>query len=239
MIYFIIPTYNEALNIPNLRISLKDYAGREDAFFVFSDDCSSDGTIEIISEHFESENLKILKSKTNQGPGNAFNKGFDWVLDNYSNKDDVVITMEADCTSDIGILETMILLNKQGYHLVLASIYAQGGNFYKTSIFRRLISFTANLILRLVFDIKVLTLSSFYRVYAIEKLLALKNKHNEIITQKGFLCMLEVLIRFIRINAKVIEVPMIMKSDKRKGKSKMKILKTSLEYMWYILKSIR
>ena len=35
--------------------------------------------------------------------------------------------------------------------------------------------------------------------------------------------MLEILLKSIKLNARIIEVPMILKSDKRVGKSKMKI----------------
>lgn len=237
MIYFLIPTYNESLNIQNLSLGLNEYIARSDVFFVFSDDCSTDDTIQIIPKYINTNNLKVLSSSQNLGPGAVFNKGFNWILDNYKSEKDIVVTMEADSSSDVGILRTMLLLQKEGYDLVLASVYAQGGGFSKTSIFRRVISFIANIFLRLAFNIKVLTLSSFYRVYSIKKLKDVKERYKEIITENGFVCMVEVLIKFIKVKAKVIEVPMTLKSEDRIGKSKMKISETSIQYMKFLIKS--
>ena len=121
------------------------------------------------------------------------------------------------------------------YDLVLASVYAQGGGFSKTSIFRKLISFIANQLLRFIFGIKILTLSSFYRVYTVSIIKSIKSHYGKIITENGFICMLEILIKSIRIGTKIIEVPMILNSDKRIGKSKMKIIKTSIRYIHFLL----
>ena len=131
MIYILIPTYNESLNIQNLSLSLNEYLTRSDIFFVFSDDCSTDSTVQKISKYIKTNNLKILTSSKNQGPGAAFNKGFNWILENTKSEEDVVVTMEADSSSDINILRTMLLLQEEGYDLVLASVYAQAVVFLK------------------------------------------------------------------------------------------------------------
>lgn len=47
--------------------------------------------------------------------------------------------------------------------------------------------------------------------------------------------MLEVLLKAIKCNADIIEVPMILDSGNRIGKSRMKILKTSFEYIRFLL----
>ena len=122
------------------------------------------------------------------------------------------------------------------YSLVLASVYAQGGGFEETSFIRKLISSIANLLFRFVFDVKVLTISSFYRVYSVKLLRDIKKSKGHLITEKGFICMLEILMKAINCNAKIIEVPMVLKSSKRKGKSKMKILKTIIDYIKFLIR---
>ena len=77
-------------------------------------------------------------------------------------------------------------------------------------------------------------MSSFYRVYSLDLLKRVKNKFDNIIEEKGFICMLEVLLKSIKCNAKIIEVPMVLKSDKRVGKSKMKIFKTTISYLKFL-----
>ncbi|MEJ0054768.1 MAG: hypothetical protein WDN75_03440 [Bacteroidota bacterium] len=92
--------------------------------------------------------------------------------------------------------------------------------------------------MRFVFNVKVLTLSSFYRVYKVSLVRKIKARNTHIIKEHGFICALELLIKSIQVNAHVIEVPMLLKSDMRKGKSKMKIFKTSWEYLRFLGKHI-
>jgi dolichol-phosphate mannosyltransferase len=236
MIYILIPIFNEEGNIANLHRELSSILPNEEKMFVFSDDGSSDKTIDLLKSHFSNTNFTVLGDGLNRGPGYAFNTGFEWVLANSKNiEKDIVITMEADCTSDITILSHMLAINRMGYDLVLASVYAQGGGFDSTSFIRKFLSSIANLLFRFLFDIKVLTLSSFYRVYSVSLLQKIKQNNSAIITEYGFICMLEILVKAIKQDAKMIEVPMMLKSTKRVGKSKLKVFKTTMAYFRFLL----
>jgi dolichol-phosphate mannosyltransferase len=235
MIYLLIPVYNEEGNIGNLHRELKSILHGENISIIFSDDGSNDRSLELIKEYFADFNYMILGDGINRGPGNAFNLGFNWILENSKNSDDIVVTLECDCTSDLAILPHMIGINKMGYELVLASVYAQGGGFDNTSFMRRLVSSTANLLYRFLFKLNVQTLSSFYRVYSLSLLKRVKANYKELITEFGFICMLEILLKSIRCDAKLVEVPMMLHSDKRVGKSKMKVFKTSMQYFRFLI----
>lgn len=237
MIYFLIPVYNESANLPELASNLLGIATDQQKHYVFVDDCSSDNTIEVVKNLFPAEHLEVITKTKNGGPGDSFNLGFEWILNHSKNSTDRVVTVEGDNTSDPGILPTMLQLSSMGYDLVLASVYAQGGGFDQTSFFRKIISFIANMIFRALFNLKVLTMSSFYRVYSVDSLQNVKRRFNTIIEEKGFICMLEVLLKSIKTNAKIIEVPMVLKSNKRVGKSKMKIFKTTMSYFKFLLKN--
>ncbi|NOR45881.1 MAG: glycosyltransferase [Candidatus Delongbacteria bacterium] len=237
MLYFIIPAYNEELNIKELSVSLKNALPDYLKHYVFVDDHSSDETIDKINKYFDKEEIKIITKSKNKGPGDSFDLGFKYLMDKKIKDNDLIVTIEADNTSDIDILEKMIKISVLGYDLVLASQYAQGGGFEETTLLRKVLSFTANSILRFFFDVKVLTLSSFYRVYKPSLIRKINNKYGTIIKEPGFICMVEILIKSIRCNAKVIEVPMKLYSKKRQGKSKMKILSTGLSYMKFLLKN--
>ncbi|MFM8851294.1 MAG: glycosyltransferase [Cytophagales bacterium] len=80
MIYFLIPVFNEELNIPNLFTELNALSLQEELFFVFSDDGSSDQTKNLIQQHFAQKQIVILGDGINRGPGAAFNTGFEWIL---------------------------------------------------------------------------------------------------------------------------------------------------------------
>ena len=239
MIFFLIPIFNEEKNIPNLFKELDGILPGEEKFLVFSDDGSTDNTAKELKKYFIASPHIVLGDGKNRGPGAAFNSGFEWILSNQKTEKDVVVTLEADCTSDISILGKMISINRLGYDLVLASVYAQGGGFDKTTFLRKFISSAANLAYRFLFNINVLTLSSFYRVYTISILKKLRDKYAVLIKESGFICMLEILVKAVDTKASIIEVPMVLSSKKRIGKSKMKMLKTTYRYFVFLLTARR
>jgi dolichol-phosphate mannosyltransferase len=234
MIYFIIPVYNEILNITELANDIINVLPAEQKYYLFIDDCSSDESVVLIKQLFHDQNITILQKERNIGPGDSFNRGFEWVLQHSQDIDDLIVTIEADNTSDITILPTMIAIARIDFDLVMASVYAQGGGFDKTNIFRKVLSFTANMLFRLLFDIKILTLSSFYRVYRINLIRDIKNCNEVIIYEHGFISMFEILLKSVNQKARIIEVPMVLKSMKRNGSSNMKIFRTMYSYLRFI-----
>ena len=234
IIYFLIPVYNEAPNLELLSSQLINCLAEYEKYFVFVDDCSTDNTVELLKNMFATSYHFIIKKEKNQGPGDSFNRGFEWILNNSQNDDDIIVTLEGDNTSDLSILPDMVAISRLGYDLVLASPYAQGGGFDKTSFFRKFGSLTMNVFLRYFYDLKILTLSSFYRVYKKELLVKIKNEYFHVIKEDGFISMVEILVKSIRINAKIIEVPMKLFLLKRKGKSKMKVMKTFVSYIKFL-----
>jgi dolichol-phosphate mannosyltransferase len=229
--YFLIPVFNESANLDLLAESLQKVLPEKNKFYLFVDDKSIDNTVDKISTLFRSSSFHVITKEKNTGPGDSFNRGFEWILEHSADEKDVVITLEADNTSDIDLLEKMTGISALGYNLVLASVYAQGGGFERSSFLRKLVSFSANFFLRFTFNIKVQTLSSFYRVYDVSLLRKIKQNFNSITTENGFVCMFEILLKAIRSGAQIVEVPMILKSHNRKDRSKMKVLKTSAQYI--------
>ena len=234
-VYYLIPMFNEEDNLLKLQHKLLSSLPEQNKFFVFSDDCSTDTSVAMVRDLFPADRLHVVEKDKNGGPGHSFNLGFEWILNHSQNDTDIVVTMEADGTSDLSILHDMVAVSNMGYDLVLASIYAQGGGFSQTSFIRKTLSFAANMMFRMIFDIKVLTLSSFYRVYHIALLKKIKANYTDIISEPGFVCMLEILLKSISSSARVVEIPMILDTNERVGKSKMKILKTTVTYLRFLI----
>lgn len=239
MIYFLIPVYNEAVNIEGLKKEFSITLPDKEKFFVFVDDCSTDNSVNTIHQHFKNMNYHIIEKEVNKGPGDSFNLGFEWILTNTTNESEIIVTIEGDNTSDLSILSDLISISSLGFDLVLASVYAQGGKLEKTTFLRKVLSFFANIIMRLTLNLNVFTLSSFYRVYKISIIQRIKNKHKTIITENGFLSKVEILIKAVQVGASIIEVPTKLLSHKRKGKSKMSIYRTLRDYLRLILNSRR
>lgn len=233
-IFFLIPFFNEEENVSELFNNLSNVAVNYKKVYVFVDDCSSDNSIKLIEKLFRETDFYLIRKEKNKGPGDSFNIGFEWILSKSDSDDDLVITMEADNTCDYNLVQTMIEISKLGYDLLLASPYAQGGGFERTNLIRKILSFFVNIFFRAFFNIKVLTLSSFFRAYKISLLKKIKSRFTVIINEKGFISMLEILLKSIRLNSKIIEIPMVLKSNNRADKSKMKIFKTGLEYIRFL-----
>ncbi len=238
MIWFLIPTYNEARNVQALADELRGTELGEDRHYVFADDGSADDTVKELHRSFEGTAHTVLTTAVNQGPGAAFQRGFYHVLA-HAGESDVIVTMEADRTSDITLLPSMLTISRLGYDLVLASVYVQGGGFEHTTFLRRFLSTVANFFFRFVYDLKVSTLSSFYRVYRVPKLREAATRWPKLIEEQGFICMLEVLLKMIDVRASVIEVPMVLASAKRADRSKMKLFKTTFSYFRFLAKHRR
>lgn len=222
--------------MPQLSVSLTGTLDGHSKYFVFVDDHSTDQTTDAIRKHFVNSGFHIIEKNTNSGPGDSFNRGFEWILTQSADEMDIIVTMEGDNTSDLSILPQMLAISNLGFDLVLASLYAQGGGFSKTSFIRRFLSFWANILFRSIFNVKVLTLSSFYRVYSISLLKKIQSSHTKIISESGFISMLEILLKAIHLDATIIEIPMQLKSDTRTGKSKMKIARNVVDYILFLLR---
>ena len=102
----------------------------------------------------------------------------------------------------------------------------------KTTFIRVFLSFIANNLFKGTLGIQgILTVSSFYRLYQGSVLLKLQSCYGEeIIERKGFESMVELLMKLVFVEASISEVPMVLNSDLRKGKSKMKKLPTIMGY---------
>jgi dolichol-phosphate mannosyltransferase len=244
-IYVITPVFNEEENIQNLvagwhniQASLPDY----NFVFVPVDDGSTDSTVAQFEKEKGHLEIQILKHVSNLGPGTAFATGFTYLVGRLK-PGDIVVTMEGDNTSRVEVLLQMIRRQKnEDLDVVLASPFAYGG-FIKTDsgIFRPILSAGANILVKWMLNIRgIHTYSSFFRVYKAEAILALQKPFGpEIIYSAGFEGMVELLAKITFLQQSVSEVPLRLDWSLRKGKSKMKVMKTMFGYfrLFYILRT--
>ena len=181
----------------------------------------------------------ILDQVVNKGVGEAFKRGFSYVVE-VAEDSDIIVTKEADNTSDLSIMDAMIHKINDGSDLVLASCYMPGGDINGANLYRKILSSCANFLLRMITSLRdIHTFSSFYRAYRaslIKKACAAYG--DNLIEEKGFSCMAELLLKLSKFDIKITEVPMVLNSGLRKGKSKMKTLKTIGGYLRLIIKNL-
>lgn len=234
MIIFLLPVYNEEKNIIRLLNDISRYSAdrKWDHQIFISDDGSVDSTVSLAESVKGKMPITIVSSLVNKGPGGAFDAGFTEILKGASD-DDIIVTMEADNTSDLETLAMMVSEMEQGADLVLASCYGKGGRVTKISFLRRILSKGANVLVKVVFKEKgVNTFSSFYRCHKAGVLKKAYSQYgNKFIEEKGFTCAVDMFLKLSRLNIRIVEVPSTLNCNLRVGRSKMKMLKTTLAYL--------
>jgi dolichol-phosphate mannosyltransferase len=121
---------------------------------------------------------------------------------------------------------------------VLASVYLKGGGFSRTTWYRVGLSNLANGITRLALRLPFRTLTSFYRAYRWDALKKIADRFDPLIEETGFICQVELLRKSRLAGLKILEIPTRVYSERRIGKSKMKLIKTAVEHLRFLLKTI-
>jgi dolichol-phosphate mannosyltransferase len=239
-LYVVLPALNEAPNVERL---FHDLAGARDvaarygltlhAFLV--DDGSVDGTAEaaVHAAHAEIVDLTVLSHDHRRGPGCAFATGFAAIADRIDSAD-YVLTLESDNTSRLEILDLMLHRSTtEGQDVILASPYAYGGGIVGATRVRTLLSHVANSFVKAFLDIRgLMTVSSFYRLYRGSVVLRLQSEYGVgIVERRGFESMVELVLKLMYLRLSISEVPMLLDSGRRIGKSKMRISRTAFGYV--------
>jgi dolichol-phosphate mannosyltransferase len=123
------------------------------------------------------------------------------------------------------------------YDVVMASVYLPGGGFTKTGWLRLMLSNVANALTRIVLNLPYRTLTSFYRAYRYEALNQLNQQFPNMIEETGFICQVELLYKCRKVDLSITEISTKVFSDRRKGPSKMKVMRTILEHLRFVLKT--
>jgi len=232
VIHAVVPVLNEEPNIAGLVLRLREALEPSGPYRVlFVDDGSTDRTVEVLKG--SGPGIETLSHPRNLGPGAAFRTGFTEILKPLQ-PSDLVLTLEGDGTSDLSILPRMLSrIRHEDDDIVLASCYLFGGGIKGTAIHRVGLSHVANALVKQTLGLSGLaTLSSFFRIYQGRALLRLRESFGEALFESnGFESQIEILHLAARVGLRISEVPMVLDGSRRLGKSKMKILSTSLAYL--------
>jgi dolichol-phosphate mannosyltransferase len=233
----VIPIFNELENLPSLIDSVEQLGNSTTEITVIvCDDGSNDGSRLWLDEEQQKGRLVVLGDGNNYGPGVAFENGFQYVLKTLPDFD-FLLTMEGDGTADLSSLQSMFDSISHA-DVVLASVYLEGGGFSKTNWARLLISKLANGLTRLCLNLPFQTLTSFYRMYRVSTLHQLHQNSNQIFSEKGFICQVEILYKLHREGFVIKEIPTTLFTDRRKGQSKMKLRKTMIAHVCFLWRTI-
>ena len=233
-VIYALPAFNEAENLPALLRSL-EIAGSQVSHlgygtaYVIVDDGSTDATPDILASWVKGRDAKIITHSPNQGLGQTISDALEWASRN-SSPDDIVVTLDADNTQPPGLLTSMVLKVIEGNDVVIASRYRYGARVLGLSWHRHLMSWGAALLFKLTFPIPgVRDYTCGYRAYSAAYLRRGFEHHGGgLVTERGFQCMAEILLRLSKVGPypAFVEVPMVLRYYQKQGGSKMRVMKT-------------
>ncbi len=235
-----LPAYNEEQALPQLLQSfLQDVqnAGYEGTV-VIVDDGSTDNTARVAEKWSSVLSIELLRHPVNRGLGETVRDGLRRAVE-MAEAEDVIVTMDADNTHSPSLIPEMVRRLRQGHDVVIASRYRPGAAVLGLGSFRRLMSHGVRQLFALAAPVSgVRDYTCGYRAYRAPVLQrAFELYGSQLITEPGFACMLELLLKLHRMGVSFSEVPLVLHYDRKHGPSKMRVAHTVLATLRLLLRS--
>lgn len=215
-IVVVIPTYNEAENLPRLVSTL--FALSLDLSVLVVDDKSSDGTGHLADELAVANagRVEVLHRPGKLGISSAYVEGFRLALRGNA---DAICQMDADFSHDPITLVTMAKC-LETCDVVFGSRYAPGGSVdIRWPFWRRGLSAWGNLYARTILRVPIWDVTTGYRLWRSE---TLRGMPFDDIQSKGYIFQVEMAYLAHCLEYRMRETPIYF-SDRCRGRSKMSL----------------
>ena len=231
-----LPAFNEQEAIKKVLKTITDLKRKgivKKINVILFNDGSKDDTVHNAKKFSDKLNISVIDKKKNHGLGFAI-----FALINFfqkkSKKDDKLVLMDCDNTHDPNQIIEMVKIGKNKKNFVIiASRYKKRSSVKNVPFFRGILSDIAYIVFNFFFQTKgIKDFTCGYRMYdklAINGFLNTNKKKYE--PSLGFEMQLEILLKLRKTDVKFFEIPMDLNYQKKPTKSKMKILKTILNYL--------
>jgi dolichol-phosphate mannosyltransferase len=213
-----IPTYDEhetiSKLIPTLLRVFQD--NRIDGWVLVVDDSSPDGTGDVVEALARKNlNIQVIHRKGKLGLGSAYKDAFREAL--MDRDTDLVVEMDADLSHDPIYLPAILQGAQRSGGVGLGSRYVKGGRIVGWPMKRRVVSWGANFITRVILGLPVKDATSGYRAFTRD---ALSKIGYADAGTKAYAFQVEVLYRCRREGFSIEEVPITF-YERQLGKSKL------------------
>ena len=213
----IIPAYNEATSIINVIEEVKKLTGHYEVIVV--DDSSTDGTFELVKE----AGVKVIRHTENSGYGASLKTGI-----KQSRYDTVVIT-DADCTYPNEKITEIVNAFKDGSHDMVVG--SRTGKNVRIPLIRKPAKWILNKLANYLSGTKIPDLNSGFRVMkkeVVERFIK--------ILPEGFSFTTTITLAMLTNGYSVKYMP--IDYLKRKGKSKIKPIQDTLNFIQLIIRTV-
>jgi len=228
-VWVVLPAYNEEENLSPL-LNKIDESMQEDGFVyevVLVDDGSHDQTLSVAAKYLDQMSLRIERHTKNMGLGATIRDGLKLAADNCG-ENDIIVAMDCDNTHTPGLIRRMVRLIREGNDVVIASRFQKGALVRGVPLNRQILSVGMSVLYRMILPIRgVRDYSCGYRAYRGGVLREAFRKYGDkFVSQNGFECMVDILLKLRKMDVIFTEVPLILRYDYKIGKSKMNVVPT-------------
>jgi dolichol-phosphate mannosyltransferase len=222
----IIPTYNEAQNLPQILRQVLAQDPRIEILVV--DDGSPDGTGELADDYASREpRVHVLHREGKQGLGTAYRAGFRWALQRDY---EFIFEMDADFSHDPKHLPEFLRAAGDA-DVVLGSRYLDGKvTVINWPMSRLMLSYGANIYARVVTGLQICDATGGFKCFRRRVLEAIDL---DAVHSNGYSFQIEMSFRAHRRGFRITEIPIIF-TDRTEGQSKMsgKIIREAVWMVW-------
>ncbi|MFI7274764.1 polyprenol monophosphomannose synthase [Streptomyces sp. NPDC049879] len=209
----IIPTYNEADNLPPLLDRLR--AACPAVHVLVADDDSPDGTGKVADEIAgDDPHVHVLHRAGKEGLGAAYLAGFAWGLDRGY---DVLVEMDGDASHQPEELPRLLTALASGADVALGSRWVPGGRIVHWPKYRELLSRGGSAYARLLLGVPVRDVTGGFRAFRRH---VLESGLLTGVASQGYCFQVDLAHRAVRAGYRVAEVPITF-VERRVGDSKM------------------
>jgi len=209
----VLPTYNEAENLPQLVAAIFDLA-IPDLSVIVIDDHSPDGTGQIADDLAQKYPISVIHRSGKLGLGSAYRDGFDHCLKFGA---EYIFEMDADFSHQPKDLPRLLKAVRGGADLAIGSRKIPGGQIIGWNWRRQLYSNGAMSFARLLLGLKTHDITAGFRCFSAA---ALKKIDYHAVQSNGYAFQIEMIFRLEKAGLKITEVPVTF-PDRRLGRSKL------------------
>jgi dolichol-phosphate mannosyltransferase len=223
----VVPTYNEAVNLPSIVPQILAQDPRLEVLVV--DDNSPDGTGQLAEQMAAADaRVHVLHRPGKGGLGKAYLAGFRWALDRDY---ELIFEMDADFSHDPKFLVDFLRAVEHA-DLVIGSRYKTGVNVINWPISRLLLSLGANQYARWITGLPVMDSTGGFKCF---RRRVLESIDFERVRSNGYSFQIEMSFRAWKKGFRLVEIPIVF-TDRVEGQSKMnkRIVREAIWMVWWL-----